>query len=49
MFFREKFRWKFFLKSCMDQIMTWGILFAIFWMGLGAIAFLYLLKSKDAS
>jgi hypothetical protein len=28
-------------------IMTWGIFFGFFWMGLGVLAFLYLLKAKD--
>lgn len=36
-------------ESRVAPIMTWGIFFALFWMLLGVVAFLYLLKAKDAA
>jgi hypothetical protein len=37
------------MPSKIASIMTWGICFALFWMALGVVAFLYLLKAKDAA
>ena len=37
------------MPSKIGPIMTWGIFFALFWMALGVVAFLYLLQAKDAA